>query len=57
MAVQIFVYTKKIILGAVSDVSGMLPGLSVTIRDTTQCEETNFDSKYSIRASQGNVLV
>jgi len=43
--------------GVVTDTDGGLPGVSVTIQGTTTGVQTDFDGNYSIKASQGDVLV
>ncbi|MGY0406887.1 MAG: SusC/RagA family TonB-linked outer membrane protein, partial [Polaribacter sp.] len=55
--VQISFAQQKNISGTVSDESGPLPGVSILIKGTTKGVETNFDGKYSIKATIGNVLV
>ena len=48
---------KKTISGVVSDESGPLPGATIVIKGTTTGTETDFDGKYSIKATIGDVLV
>ena len=49
---------NKQISGTVTDEKGTpLPGVSVQIKSTTRGVATDFDGKYSIEASQGNVLL
>ena len=55
--VQISFAQKKAISGTVSDQSGKLPGVSVTIKGSTSGTETDFDGKYTIKAETGDVLV
>ena len=43
--------------GVVTDADGSLPGVSVTIQGTTSGAQTDFDGNYTIKASQGDVLV
>lgn len=43
--------------GTVTDPSGILPGVSVLVKGTTNGTETNFDGVYKINASKGDVLV
>ena len=43
--------------GTVSDNSGTLPNVSVLIKGTQQGTESDFNGKYSINASKGDVLV
>ena len=57
LIVQITFAQEKTISGRVSDVSGVLPGVSVIVEGTTNGTETNFDGKYTIKASSGDVLV
>ncbi len=47
----------KTVTGTVTDESGPLPGVSVVIKGTTTGTETDFDGKYTINASVGDVLV
>jgi TonB-linked SusC/RagA family outer membrane protein len=54
---QIFFAQQKSITGVVSDSSGALPGVSITIEGGTSGTETDFDGKYIIKASTGDVLV
>ena len=57
IVVQITFAQEKTISGTVSDVSGVLPGVSVIIEGTTKGVETDFDGKYAIKAKTGDVLV
>jgi TonB-linked SusC/RagA family outer membrane protein len=54
---QIFFAQQQSITGIVSDSSGALPGVSITIEGGTSGTETDFDGKYIIKASTGDVLV
>jgi TonB-linked SusC/RagA family outer membrane protein len=56
LIVQITFAQEKTVSGTVSDSSGILPGVSVVIKGTTQGTETDFDGKYSIKANTGDVL-
>ncbi|HHC78241.1 MAG TPA: TonB-dependent receptor [Flavobacteriia bacterium] len=47
----------RTITGTVTDESGPLPGVSVIIKGTTTGTETDFDGKYSIKATTGDILV
>jgi TonB-linked SusC/RagA family outer membrane protein len=47
----------KTISGTASDESGPLPGVSVIIKGTKKGTETDFDGKYTIKASSGDILV
>ncbi|GFD76757.1 hypothetical protein KUL113_61770 [Tenacibaculum sp. KUL113] len=48
---------QRTITGVVSDESGSLPGVTILVKGTTIGTETDFDGKYSISATQGDVLV
>ncbi|MFT7898636.1 von Willebrand factor type A domain-containing protein [Tenacibaculum ascidiaceicola] len=48
---------QRTITGVVSDESGPLPGVTIVVKGTTNGTETDFDGKYSISATQGDVLV
>ncbi|MGC6429563.1 MAG: SusC/RagA family TonB-linked outer membrane protein [Jejuia sp.] len=49
---------EKTISGTVSDQTGLpLPGTTVLVKGTTNGTSTDFDGKYSIKASQGSILV
>ncbi|MEN8704066.1 MAG: SusC/RagA family TonB-linked outer membrane protein [Polaribacter sp.] len=56
-SLQISFAQKKAISGSVSDESGKLPGVSVTIKGSATGTETDFDGKYTIQAKIGDVLV
>jgi TonB-linked SusC/RagA family outer membrane protein len=57
LVVQISFAQQKTITGTVSDDSGALPGVSISIKGTSTGSETDFDGKYSIKTNVGNVLV
>ena len=57
LVVQITYAQEKTISGAVSDISGVLPGVSVVIEGSTKGVETDFDGKYTIKANTGDVFV
>lgn len=49
---------EKTVSGTVTDDTGAgLPGVSVVVQGTTRGTQTDFDGKYSIKASQGEKLV
>lgn len=48
---------QKQITGKVIDNSGSLPGVSVFVKGTSKGVQTDFDGKYSIKASVGETLV
>ncbi|MDO6676121.1 von Willebrand factor type A domain-containing protein [Tenacibaculum sp. 1_MG-2023] len=48
---------QRTITGVVSDESGPLPGVTIVVKGTTIGTETDFDGRYSITASEGDVLV
>ena len=47
----------RTITGIVSDDSGILPGVTILEKGTTNGTETDFDGKYSIKVAKGAVLV
>ncbi len=49
-------YAQKTITGTVSDESGPLPGVNVTLKGTNIGAETDFDGKFTIKAKKGDVL-
>ena len=57
LVVQISFAQVKTITGTVSDESGVLPGVSIVNQGSKLGVETDFDGKYSIKASSGDVLV
>lgn len=57
LIVQISFAQDKTISGTVSDNTGSLPGVSVSVKGTTTGSETDFDGKYSIKTKVGDVLV
>jgi TonB-linked SusC/RagA family outer membrane protein len=48
---------ERTITGTVTDETGALPGVSIIIKGTTTGTETDFDGKYSIKTTTGDVLV
>ncbi|WP_177729907.1 SusC/RagA family TonB-linked outer membrane protein [Flavobacterium inviolabile] len=48
---------EKTVTGTVTEGGLPLPGVSVVIKGTTQGTQTDMDGNYSIKASQGQVLV
>lgn len=57
LLVQITFAQEKTVTGKVSDASGPLPGVTVLIKGTKTGTQSDFDGKFSIKASTGNVLV
>ncbi|MDD7886428.1 SusC/RagA family TonB-linked outer membrane protein [Flavivirga sp. 57AJ16] len=58
LVVQLAFAQEKTISGTVSDDSGLpLPGATVLVKGTSSGTSSDFDGKYSIRASQGATLV
>ena len=58
LVVQISFAQNQNVSGTVSDENGLpLPGATVVIEGTTTGVSTDFDGKYSIQASQGDVLL
>ena len=56
LVVQISFAQQGTISGKVSDGSGPSPGVSVVVKGSTIGTETDFDGKYSIKASSGDIL-
>jgi len=48
---------EKTVKGVVTDASGAMPGVNVVVKGTQRGVSTGFDGSYSIKASQGEVLV
>tara|TARA_R110002033_G_scaffold17025_5_gene46819 strand:+ start:381 stop:3536 length:3156 start_codon:yes stop_codon:yes gene_type:complete len=58
LVVQITFAQEKTISGVISDATGLpLPGATVLIKGTATGTSSDFDGKYSIKASQGATLV
>ena len=57
LVVQVSFAQQRTITGKVSDGSGPLPGVSVVVKGSTIGAETDFDGKYSIKASSGDILI
>jgi TonB-linked SusC/RagA family outer membrane protein len=57
LVVQITFAQEKTVSGTVSDQSGPLPGVSIVIKGTTTGAESDFDGRYTIKASASDVLV
>ena len=56
--VHISVAQEKNITGIVTDASGIpLPGVNILIKGSQNGTQTDFDGKYSIKASVGNILI
>lgn len=56
-AVQLTFAQEKLISGTVADESGLpLPGVNIVVKGTTNGTQTDFDGKYSINASTGDIL-
>ncbi|MGK0325593.1 MAG: TonB-linked SusC/RagA family outer membrane protein [Polaribacter sp.] len=45
------------ITGTVTDASGVLPGVSISIKGTSKGTETDFNGKYTINVEVGNTLI
>ncbi|UMB61929.1 TonB-dependent receptor [Lutibacter sp. A80] len=57
LLVQISFAQEKTISGTVSDETGPLPGVNVIIKGTANGTQTDFDGKFNLKASAGDVLV
>ncbi len=57
-AIQLPVYAQQVVTGTVTDGDGeTIPGATVLVKGTTTGTTTDFDGKYRIQASVGDVLV
>ncbi|WP_395051725.1 SusC/RagA family TonB-linked outer membrane protein [Flavobacterium sp.] len=58
LVAQITFAQERVVSGTVSDNAGMpLPGVSVLVKGTKSGTQTDFDGKYSIKASSSQVLI
>lgn len=58
LVVQITFAQDRTITGTVTDGDGMpLPGVNVLVKGTTSGTQTDFDGKYSVQASMGDIIV
>ena len=56
LVVQLTFAQEKTISGTVTESSGPLPGVSVSVKGTEKGTETDFNGKYSIKANKGDIL-
>ncbi len=57
LLVQISFAQDKTVSGTVSDETGPLPGVNVIVKGTSNGTQTDFDGKFSLKATTGDVLV
>lgn len=58
LIIQLGYSQEKRVSGAVTDQGGVpLPGVNVSVKGTSNGTQTDFDGKYSITVSQGQILV
>jgi hypothetical protein len=58
LVAQITFAQERAVSGVVSDNAGMpLPGVSVLVKGTKTGTQTDFDGKYSIKASSSQILI
>ena len=57
LTMQLSFAQEKTVKGVVTDASGAMPGVNVVVKGTQRGVSTGFDGAYSIKASQGEVLV
>ena len=55
--VQVTFAQEKTISGTVSDETGPLPGVNVIVKGTNNGTQTDFDGKFTLRATTGDVIV
>lgn len=57
LSMQLSFAQEKTVSGVVSDATGPLPGVNVSVKGSKAGVQTDLDGKYSIRAKTGDVLV
>lgn len=57
LSMQFSFAQEKTVSGIVSDQSGPVPGVNVVVKGTNRSAQTDFDGKYAVRASSGEVLM
>ncbi|ENA1815255.1 hypothetical protein FPG87_09790 [Flavobacterium psychrophilum] len=57
LTMQLSFAQEKTVKGVVTDANGPMPGVNVLVKGTQRGVSTGFDGTYSIKASQGEVLV
>ena len=57
LSMQFSFAQEKTVTGVVSDATGPIPGANVVVQGTQRGVQTDIDGRYSITASQGDVLV
>ncbi|EKT3957783.1 SusC/RagA family TonB-linked outer membrane protein [Flavobacterium psychrophilum] len=57
LTMQLSFAQEKTVKGVVTDANGPMPGVNVLVKGTQRGVSTGFDGAYSIKASQGEVLV
>ena len=57
LSMQLAFAQERTITGTVSDATGPIPGVNVTVQGAKVGVQTGFDGKYSIKAKTGDVLV
>ena len=57
LSMQFAFAQERTITGTVSDATGPIPGVNVTVKGTKVGVQTGFDGKYSIKAKTGDVIV
>jgi TonB-linked SusC/RagA family outer membrane protein len=56
LSMQFSFAQEKTVSGVVSDATGVIPGANVIVKGTKRSAQTDFDGKYSIKVSAGEVL-
>jgi TonB-linked SusC/RagA family outer membrane protein len=57
LSMQFVFAQEKTITGVVSDATGPIPGVNVTIKGSKNGVQTDLDGKYAIKAKEGDVLL
>jgi TonB-linked SusC/RagA family outer membrane protein len=57
LSMQFSFAQERTVTGKVSDQTGVIPGVNVSVKGTKGSTQTDFDGSYSIKAKTGDVLV
>jgi TonB-linked SusC/RagA family outer membrane protein len=57
LSMQLSFAQEKTVSGVVSDATGPIPGVNVIVKGTKRSAQTDFDGRYALKASAGEVLV
>lgn len=57
LSMQFSFAQEKTVSGVISDAGGPIPGANVVVKGTNRSAQSDFDGKYALKASAGEVLV